>query len=91
MPVQTSCERFALESNTIAPKVAAHVLYTFAREGCEAGSFFRLIIAALCAADPSNFVQLGQAYPDYADAVHLAKHHNTGLDVLRAICLGGGR
>lgn len=80
----SKCAEFALE--VLDPMCAAHVLHHFSpTEGYPAGSFFSHIVNAFAAADPHNHHRLGEAFPHYKLAFHLAKDHELGTDTLRSI------
>lgn len=72
----------------IPPDVAAHVLFPFKGIGYRAGSFINALIEALVRADATNRTRLGLAYPEYAEAVRLAKDEWTGIDQLKRIMRG---
>lgn len=67
----------------IPPDVAAHVLYPYAGIGYRAGSFTSALIEALALADPENMARLRLSFPEYAEAVHLAKNVMGGIEVLK--------
>lgn len=63
--------------------VIREVLYSFGAEGgWSPGSFAESLIRTFALADSMNFEKLRGAFPDYAEAVALAK--NVGIDALQA-------
>jgi hypothetical protein len=75
--------------NTKRPKipaeVAAHVLSHFGRGGYPAGDWAELLITLIDRADGTNRVKLCTTFPDYGDAILLAKYNENGVAVLQAI------
>ena len=72
----------------ITKEVAAHVLFHFRGEGFPPGSFIEALLLAFARADSQNFMALAMAFPDYGEAMHLAKEELDGIDKLRAIFKG---
>lgn len=73
---------------TITKEVAAHVLFHFRGEGYPPGSFTEALLLAFARADSLNFMKLDMAFPDYGEAMRLAKEELDGIDKLRAIFKG---
>lgn len=73
---------------TITEEVAAHVLFHFRGEGYPPGSFTEALLLAFARADSQNFMKLAMAFPDYGEAMRLAKEELDGIDKLRAIFKG---
>lgn len=72
----------------ITKEVAAHVLFHFRGEGYPPGSFTETLLLAFARADSRNFMKLDMAFPDYGEAMYLAKEELDGIDKLRAIFKG---
>lgn len=72
----------------IEPHEAAEVLWHFGNPGYEPGTFNRLLISTMSAADSENLAKLGAAFPGYAAAVHMAQRERHGLDRLTRIAEG---
>ncbi|MFA0844406.1 hypothetical protein [Streptomyces rochei] len=70
---------------TIPAEVAAHVLSHFGRGGYPAGDWTELLITLIDRADMINRTKLATTFPDYGDAVLLAKYDENGIAVLQAI------
>lgn len=73
----------------ISPEVAAHVLWMYGHGYREPGSFTRLLLSTIAAADPRNRARLAAEFPAEVAAVNLATGRDNGIDVLRQIT--GGR
>lgn len=72
----------------ITKEVAAHVLFHFRGEGYPPGSFTEALLIAFARADSQNFMALNMVFPDYGEAMYLAKEKLDGIDKLRAIFKG---
>ncbi|WNM68736.1 hypothetical protein SEA_SOOS_6 [Gordonia phage Soos] len=72
----------------VSKDVAAHVLFPFEGIGYRAGSFTQALIEALIRADHDNRRRMGLAFPEYAEAVRLAKEEWGGIDKLKRIMRG---
>jgi hypothetical protein len=69
----------------IPAHVAAHVLSHFGRGGYPAGDWTESLISLIDRADMTNRAKLCTTFPDYGDAVLLAKYDENGVAVLQAI------
>lgn len=68
----------------IGPEVARHVLWHFREPGgIEPGSFTRLLVAAMAAADPRNLRRFAPGFPDYTAAMTLAQSDPAGIPALQ--------
>lgn len=72
----------------IPAEVAAHVLSHFGRGGYPAGDWTEALISLIDRADAVNRAKLCTAFPDYGDAILLAKYDENGIAVLQAIAGG---
>ncbi|NXY96403.1 hypothetical protein HYE82_18805 [Streptomyces sp. BR123] len=73
----------------ISPTTARHVLHHFGRAGgTEPGTFTASLIAAIAAADHTNFARLATLYPELATAIEVAKHDRDGITKLQMISVG---
>lgn len=72
----------------IPAEVASHVLSHFGRGGYPAGDWTESLISLIDRADAVNRVKLCTAFPDYGDAVLLAKYDDNGIAVLQAVAGG---
>lgn len=72
----------------IPAEVAAHVLSHFGRGGYPAGDWTESLISLIDRADALNRAKLSNAFPDYGDAILLAKYDENGVAVLQAIARG---
>ena len=70
---------------SIPAEVAAHVLSHFGRGGYPAGDWTESLISLIDRADMVNRAKLATTFPDYGDAVLLAKYDENGIAVLQAI------
>jgi hypothetical protein len=70
------------------PDVAAHVLWHFGRGGYRPGSFIEALLAAFAKADSHNFMRLEMAYPEYGQAMFVAKETIGGIDALEKVLKG---
>jgi hypothetical protein len=64
-------------------QAAAHVLWYFAREGYQPGSFTEKLLSALAHADTGNLLRLSRVFPELVEAYRLAAHYEGGMDALR--------
>jgi hypothetical protein len=69
----------------IPAEVAAHVLSHFGRGGYPADDWTERLITLINTADAVNRVKLATTFPDYGDAILLAKYDDSGIAVLQAI------
>lgn len=69
----------------IPAEVAAHVLSHFGRGGYPADAWTELLITLIARADATNRAKLCTTFPDYGDAILLAKYNKHGIAVLQAI------
>lgn len=72
-----------LEPTNEEKQAAAHVLWYFAREGYQPGSFTEKLLSALAHADHVNLAKLSLVYPELGEAYRLAAHREGGMDALR--------
>lgn len=72
----------------IPAEVAAHVLSHFGRGGYPAGDWTELLITLIDRADMINRAKLATTFPDYGDAVLLAKYDEEGIATLQRILRG---
>lgn len=72
-----------MDTPTIPPEVAAHVLWQFDRGGYQPGTFTQHLLSALGAADEDNFCRLADAFPEYAAAVAAIKYDPDGVAILQ--------
>lgn len=72
----------------IPREVACHVLSHFGRGGYPAGDWTESLISLIDRADAVNRAKLCTAFPDYGDAILLAKYDDNGIAVLQAIAGG---
>lgn len=75
----------------IPREVACHVLSHFGRGGYPAGDWTESLITLITLidrADAVNRAKLCTAFPDYGDAILLAKYSDDGIAVLQAIAGG---
>jgi hypothetical protein len=72
----------------IPAEVAAHVLSHFGRGGYPAGDWTESLISLIDRADAVNRAKLCTTFPDYGDAILLAKYDENGVAVLQAIARG---
>jgi hypothetical protein len=72
----------------ISTEVAAHVLSHFGRGGYPAGDWTESLISLIDRADAVNRAKLCTTFPDYGDAILLAKYSDDGIAVLQAIADG---
>jgi hypothetical protein len=71
---------------TITAETAAHVIWTFGRDGgYRPGTYTQKLLELLAYADESNTAKLATIYPGEAAAVRLAKYDETGMDQLQRI------
>lgn len=73
---------------TIPAEVAAHVLSHFGHGGYPAGDWTEVLITLIDRADMANRAKLCSVFPDYGNAVLLAKYDETGITYLQAIAAG---
>lgn len=73
---------------SIPAEVAAHVLNHYGRGGYPAGDWTADLISLIDRADMVHRAKLATTFPDYGDAVLLAKYDENGIAVLQAIALG---
>lgn len=69
----------------IPAEVASHVLSHFGRGGYPAGDWTESLITLIDRADAVNRVKLCTTFPDYGDAILLAKYDDNGIAFLQAI------
>jgi hypothetical protein len=64
-------------------QAAAHVLWYFAREGYQPGSFTEKLLSAFAHADTINLAKLSLVFPELGNAYRMAAHYEGGMDALR--------
>jgi hypothetical protein len=74
------------QTPAIPAETAAHVIWTFGREGgYRPGTFTQKLLELLAYADEVNTAKLAAIYPAEAAAVRLAKYDENGIDQLQRI------
>lgn len=74
-----------METTTITPETAGHVLYAFGYTSEEPDAFTSAMLSAIMSADPGNKRLVATQYPEYVAAIDLAQNTMDGIEQLMSI------